>query len=179
MWKKKTIPKHPKKPKRLPSSESLFGLTTPALHGLDTGWNPEHHSSSLYLYICTLYIYIYYIIMLYIILYTCYILYYIHVYTCIYMYSIYLLSNPTVKVSRPKLDSYKLNNGPQSITIKFKVGSSLMTLSLYKVEVGCSSENPPNQGLIQKTILLGSGLDMPWKKLSHVLIGILNLIEKS
>ena len=67
----------------------------------------------------------------------------------------------------------------QTITIKAKMGHTFMALSLYKVEVGYSSENQPNQGLIQKTILLSSGLDMPWKQLSHVLIEILNLIEKS
>ena len=41
---------------------------------------------------------------------------------------------------------YKLKNATQTITIKSKVGSTLMALSLCKVEVGYSTKKLPNQG---------------------------------
>ena len=43
--------------------------------------------------------------------------------------------------SEPELYSYKLKNATQTITIKSKVGSALMALSLYKVEVGHSKKS--------------------------------------
>ena len=54
-------------------------------------------------------------------------------------------------VLKPELYSYyRLEHGPQTITVKSKVRSNLMVLSLYKVEGGYKTKNLPNQGCLAK-----------------------------
>ena len=57
-------------------------------------------------------------------------------------------------VLKPELYSYyRVEHGPQTITIKSKVRSNLMVLSLYKVEGGYKTKNLPNQGCLAKKTL--------------------------
>ena len=89
------------------------------------------------------------------------------------------MKNPSPNSGRgsgTELYSYKLESGPQAISIKFKVGTTQMLLSLYKVEGEYKTKNLPNQGLSQKHMIENSNVQ---SKKALGLQPILNLKERS